>query len=318
MNMDIKALQFLVAVVDSGSMSAAAKRLGSTRSSVSRRLKALEQTMRVQLLRRTTRRLELTHIGWALYEHAVKITQEMAALQATVEDMGRSLRGHLRVSVPVGLGQMMLGPLLLEFCERYPEVTLQLTFSNRVFDLLAEEIDVAVRVAATPPDSYVARELAKVDWILCVSPTYLAQHGAPANPAQLSRYSVVMPPVRNNRLVLQLSDGTRNHSVELIPRLQCADLQFLKRAILAASGYGVLPHYLIRDELADGRLLQALPGYKPDTELWGDKLYLITAPNLYPTLAIRTLVEFLRAQFAEGGSAHELLAKPEIVTAAAQ
>lgn len=296
--MDIKTLQFLSAVVEAGSMSSAARRLGTSRSHVSRRLKALEQNMQVQLFRRTTRRVEPTQIGWALYEHAARISQELSALQATVDDLGKNLRGHIRLSVPVALGQQVVGPLLLEFASLYPEVSLQLTFSNRIFDLVAAEIDVAIRVTSTPPDTLVARDLGPVDWALCASPAYLQQHGTPQQPDDLLKLDMVSVNLPEQRLPLELFDGRQTRTLTLRPRLQTEDMLFLKRAALANIGCALLPLYSVQQELDNGELLRLLPDYRARVSAWGDQLYLLTAPNLYPTLATRALIEFLHSRLS--------------------
>tara|TARA_R110002020_G_scaffold50641_1_gene142823 strand:+ start:1017 stop:1922 length:906 start_codon:yes stop_codon:yes gene_type:complete len=293
---DIKTLQFLCAVVEAGSMSSAARRLGTSRSHVSRRLKALEQSIQVQLFRRTTRQVEPTQIGWALYEHAARISQELNALQATVEDLGKNLRGHIRLSVPVALGQQVVGPLLLEFASLYPEVSLQLTFSNRIFDLVAAEIDVAIRVTSTPPDALVARDLGPVDWALCASPAYLRAQGTPQEPEDLLRLDMVSVNVPDQRLPLELFDGRETRTLTLRPRLQTEDMLFLKRAVLADIGCALLPLYSVQQELDSGELLRLLPTQRVRVSAWGDQLYLLTAPNLYPTLATRTLIEFLHSR----------------------
>ncbi|MFT6429597.1 MAG: DNA-binding transcriptional LysR family regulator [Halopseudomonas sp.] len=294
--MDIKNLQFLSAVVEAGSMSAAARRLGTSRSHVSRRLKALEQSIQVQLFRRTTRRVEPTQIGWALYEHAARISQELNALQATVDDLGKNLRGHIRLSVPVALGQQVVGPLLLEFASLYPEVSLQLTFSNRIFDLVAAEIDVAIRVTTTPPDALVARDLGPVDWALCASPRYLQAHGTPQQPEDLLKIDMVSVNSHDQRLPLELFDGHETRTLMLRPRLQTEDMMFLKRATLAGIGCALLPLYSVQQELDNGELQRLLPSQRARVSAWGDHLYLLTAPNLYPTLATRTLIEFLHSR----------------------
>ena len=291
--MDIKNLQFLSAVVAAGSMSGAARRLGTSRSHVSRRLKALEQSMQLQLFRRTTRRVEPTQIGWALYEHAARISQELNALQATVDDLGKNLRGHIRLSVPVALGQQVVGPLLLEFAELYPEVSLQLTFSNRIFDLVAAEIDVAIRVTSTPPEALVARDLGPVDWALCASPAYLQSHGTPQQPDDLLTLDMVSVNLPEQRLPLELFDGRQTRVLNLRPRLQTEDMPFLRRAALAGIGCALLPLYSVQHELNSGELVRLLPDYRARVSAWGDQLYLLTAPNLYPTLATRALIEFL-------------------------
>ena len=294
--MDIKTLQFLCAIVEAGSMSNAARRLGTSRSHVSRRLKALEQSIQVQLFRRSTRRVEPTQIGWALYEHAARIIQELNALQATVDDLGKNLRGHIRLSVPVALGQQVVGPLLLEFAGLYPEVSLQLTFSNRIFDLMAAEIDVAIRVTSTPPDTLVARDLGPVDWALCASPAYLHAHGTPQQPEDLLQLHMVSVNVPDQRLSLELFDGRETRKLTLRPRLQTEDMLFLKRAAVTGIGCALLPLYSVQQELDSGELLRLLPDQRVRVSAWGDHLYLLTAPNLYPTLATRTLIEFLHSR----------------------
>ncbi|WP_193074741.1 LysR family transcriptional regulator [Pseudomonas sp. FME51] len=305
--MDIKDLKMLVAVVEAGSMSSAAQRLYTSRSNISRQLKKLESDFRVQIFRRTTRQLEPTQIGWAMYEHAVKVTQELNALEATVRDMGRSLRGHVRVSVPIGLGQLALGEVLLEFCKLHPDVTIQITFNNRIFDLLEEEVDISIRIANSPPGSYVARELSDVEWVACVSSPYVEQHGNPATPEELVGHHLVTPPVRNNRLILGFLSGQQRHVIELMPKLQCADMIFLKRSVILGSGIGVLPYYLISDELKDGTLVRSLPDYSPDPKIWGDKIFLITAPSLYPSQMVRALMDYLKQAFSDEGAVGALM-----------
>ncbi|ARB46771.1 MULTISPECIES: LysR family transcriptional regulator [Alcanivoracaceae] len=305
--MDIKDFEALVAVVESGSMTSAADRLQTSRSNISRRLKKLETELRVQLMRRTTRRVELTQIGIRLYEHAVKVMQEFTAMEAVVRDMGRALRGHLRVSVPIGLGQLVLAPALLDFCKENPEVTMQITFNNRIYDLLEDEIDVSIRVANSPPDHYVARELSAMEWVTCVSPDYLENHGTPRSPEELPTHALVTPPVRNNRLIMRFISGDTHHVVDLQPKLQCSDMNFLKQSVVLGNGIGVLPYYLISDELQSGQLVRTLIDFDPDPKMWGDKLYLITAPNLYPSQLIRTFLDYIRTLFSDDGSIGAIL-----------
>jgi DNA-binding transcriptional LysR family regulator len=168
--MDLNALKLFVEIVDAGSLSAAARRLNTSRSNVSQRLKLFEQAIGAQLLRRSTRRTEPTQLGYTLYEHGSNIIRELAGATAAVSTLGKSLHGHLRVSIPTALGQLHIAPLLIEFAQRYPDITLEVVFSNRIVDLMASHIDVALRVTSEPPEQYVARELGRVDWVLCASP----------------------------------------------------------------------------------------------------------------------------------------------------
>lgn len=290
--MDLVTLRYLMSVIDAGSMSAAARRLGTTRSNVSRRIKALEVAVHAQVLRRSTRRVEPTEIGWALYQHARRILREMAALEATVNDLGSSLRGHVRLSVPTGLGQIVFGPLLLEFAERYPDITLRLTFSNYIFDLLSDEIDLAVRLAAEPPAGYRTIDLGPVDWVLCATPDYHERH-AIHKPVDLARCPAVTPQLRENRLVLRLRGAGNAERVELRPRLQSADLILARTVVERGGGVGVLPRYAVAEALTRAELVELLPTYRVDVGREASRLYLVTVPSPSPPPPVCALLEFL-------------------------
>lgn len=298
--MDLNALKLFVEIVDAGNLSAAARRLNTTRSNVSHRLKIFEQEIGVQVLRRSTRRMEPTQVGYALYEHGSRIVREMSAADAAVATLGKSLQGHVRVSVPTGLGQLYLGPLLLKFAQRYTDITLEVVFSNRVVDLMASEIDIALRITSAPPEQYVARELARIDWALCAAPAYLSRKGRPKTPDDLAAHDMVSPPVRRgSRLAITLQRDGRQWEVAVAPYIQSENFLFLKEAILAGLGLGLLPHYAVHEEIRSRKLLKVLPAYTAD--VWGDRLYLITAPSRYPTLAARSVMEFLKEEIPRLG-----------------
>lgn len=296
--MDLNALKMFVEIVDAGNLSAAARRLNTTRSNLSHRLKSFEQAVGVQLLRRSTRRMEPTQVGYALYEHGSRIVREMSAANAAVATLGKSLQGHVRVSIPTGFGQLYLGPMLIEFAQQYPEITLEVVFSNRITDLMASEIDVALRITSDPPDQYVARELARIDWVLCASPRYAKRKGMPRKPEDLGEHELVSTPTaRGRRLAIRLQRQGRQAEVALQPHIQSESFLFLKDAVLAGIGLGVLPFYAVHDELDSGALIRVLPAYVAD--IWGDRLFMITAPNLYPTLAARSLMEFMKSRIPQ-------------------
>src|SRR5437868_708550 len=183
--MDLNLIRAFVEIVDAGNLSEAGRRRGVTRSQVSRQLRELENQAGAQLLRRTTRRLELTEPGHSLYQHGLRIMQVAASAQAEIDSLGKTLRGHVRVSVPTGLGDAFIAPLLLEFTARHPGISLRVFFHTRVDDLIAAEIDVALRITAAPPPHLVAREICAIDWQLCAAPAYLAQLAPVTAPSDL-------------------------------------------------------------------------------------------------------------------------------------
>jgi DNA-binding transcriptional LysR family regulator len=296
--MDLNALRLFVEIVDAGNLTAAARRLKTTRSNVSHRLKTFEHELGVQLLRRTTRRMEPTQVGYALYEHGSNIVREMTAAGAAVATLGKSLHGHVRVSIPTGLGQLYIGPLLVRFAQQYPEITLEVVFSNRIVDLMVSEIDVALRITSDPPEQYVARELARIDWVLCASADYARQKGKPKKPADLAQHNLVSTPVQQgSRMIIKLHRQGQESAIAVLPHIQSESFLFLKNCVLSGIGLGVLPFYAVHEELDNGSLIPVLPGHA--VNVWGDRLFMITTPNLYPTLAARSLIEFMKAEIQQ-------------------
>ncbi|XQU71007.1 LysR family transcriptional regulator [Cupriavidus sp. H18C1] len=294
--MDLNALRLFVDIVDAGNLSAAARKLKMTRANVSYRLKALEEELGVQLLRRTTRHVEPTPVGAGLYEHGRNILAEVAAADALITNMGKTLQGHVRLSVPTGLGHALLSPLLVQFKHRYPDITLDVVFDNRIHNLVSEDVEVALRIISTPPDSVVATEIGEVDWVVCASPAYLAAQPAPQTLADLQRHAIVCASPVGQKLK---AFGTRagddeREQVALEPTLSSENFAFLKEAVLGDVGIGIFPLYAIGRELAAGLVTPVLRDYR--ISVFGSRLYMLTLPNRYQTMATRCLLTFLKGE----------------------
>ncbi|CAG2135787.1 HTH-type transcriptional regulator DmlR [Cupriavidus campinensis] len=298
--MDLNLIQAFVDIVEAGNLAEAGRRRGVTRSQISRQLGQLEDQAGTQLLRRTTRRLEMTDSGQSLYEHGLRILQEVAAAQAEIDSLGKTLRGHVRVSVPTGLGDAFIAPLLLQFAERHPGISLRVFFANRVTDLIAAEIDVALRVTSEPPLDTVAREVCAIRWQLCASPGYLAQVPPVREPADLAACRFLCPPYTTRRFSLTLgrdtAHGPERRNVEVTPYLQSEHFPFLIRAVREGHGISLLPVYAGWEDVRRGSLVPVLPDWKP--EGLGNRLYIITTPNPHPSMATRALISFLREAVA--------------------
>src|SRR5690606_39037993 len=183
--MDPNALTLFVEIVDAGNLSEAARRLKMSRANVSYRLNQLERELGQQLLRRTTRRIEPTEIGTKLYEHGVAIRNELLAARESVTMLGQTLHGRVRLSVPTGYGQLVMSDWLVDFKRQYPGIVLDVVFENRVADLLAGEVDIAVRVMSDPPQNLVARDMGQVRYVACASSAYALDTGLPTRIIQL-------------------------------------------------------------------------------------------------------------------------------------
>ncbi|CAG9168755.1 LysR family transcriptional regulator [Cupriavidus respiraculi] len=296
--MDLNALRLFVDIVDAGNLSAAARKLKMTRANVSYRLKALEEELGVQLLRRTTRHVEPTPVGAGLYEHGRNILGEVAAANALISSMGKTLQGHVRLSVPTGLGHSLLSPLLVQFKHRYPDITLDVVFDNRIHNLVSEDVEVALRIISTPPDSVVATEIGEVDWLVCGSPGYLATHEPPRELVDLKRHGIVCAsPIGQKLKVFGTRDPSphapRDH-VLLEPTLSSENFAFLKEAVIGDVGLGLFPLYAVGAEIEAGTLVSVLPDYR--ISLFGSRLYMLTMPNRYQTMATRCLLTFLKGE----------------------
>lgn len=291
---DLNALRVFVTIVDAGNQSAAARQLKMTRSNVSHRLKELEDSLGVQLLRRTTRQMELTEVGLGIYQHGVKIMQEMAAAQALISTAGQSHQGHVRLSVSDGLGLAVLSNLLVDFKRAHPAVTLDIIFTNQVSNLVAQHIDIALRVMSRPPDNADATALASVKWVACCHPDYLKRTEHPLHTLEdLRHHEIICSAAVGQPLKLKgrYTGGTRH--VELQPAVRSENFVLLKRVVLGGLGVGFMPLYLVRDELESGALTQVLNYYS--LSLFGSRIYLITTADRFQTLATQALVNFLKA-----------------------
>ncbi|TMS57927.1 LysR family transcriptional regulator [Imbroritus primus] len=289
-------LTLLVDIVDAGNLSAAARRLKLSRSSLSYRLKALERAVGAQLFKRTTRSLELTEVGRALHAHGQIVARELAAAHATVSSLGKSLHGKVSVSVPTGFGQVWLNPLLIDFKRRHPGVTLNVVFDNQITDLVSEDIDIAIRVLSRPPESLVATDLGKVDWVLCATPAYLAANPPGDDIRQLQHARIICAAAVGQPFKLiarsHLGNDPARLEIRLVPEVQSENFAFLRDATLASLGLGILPRYVVAEQLRNGTLLRLFGDH--ELTVFGSHVFMLTLPSRYRTQATRQLMTWLR------------------------
>lgn len=291
--MDLNALTLLVEIVDSGNLSQAARKLKMTRANVSYHLAQLEKSLGVQLVKRTTRRVEPTEVGLRLYEHGRNVRNELAAAQETITNLGQELRGRVGISVPSGYGQMVMSDWLIEFKQLYPGIVLDVLFENRA-DNLRDEVDIAIRVIQEPPLSVVARSLGDVRYVACASLDYAARHGLPRTLLELRNAPVITAGVMGRQLRLAAYQGLERQEVMLEPTLISEHFPFLRQGVLAGLGVGVVPDYVVQDKIASGEVLTTLQDYR--LSIFGTHMYLLYMPNRHQTRAVRTCIDFLLAK----------------------
>ncbi len=288
--MDLTSLTLLVDIIDAGNLSQAARKLRMTRANVSYHLNQLEKSVGVQLVRRTTRRVEPTEVGLRLYEHGRNIQNEVLAARETITTLGQGLQGRVGLSVPCGYGQMVMSDWLIEFKRLYPGIVLDVLFENRA-DNLRDEVDIAIRVMPEPPPALVARELGPVRYLACASRSFAEQHGLPDTLEQLRSTPVITSGVVGKQLRLRAYRGEERQEVMLEPTLISEHFPFLRQGILAGLGLGLVPDYVVMDAIASGEVLSTLQEYR--LSIFGTRMYLLYMPNRYQTHAVRTCIEFL-------------------------
>jgi DNA-binding transcriptional LysR family regulator len=232
--MDSQSLTLLVEIIDSGNLSQAARKLKMTRANVSYHLTQLEKAG-VQLVKRTTRRVEPTEIGMRLYEHGRNIHNEMLAAREAITALGQSLQGRVGISVPSGYGQIVMSEWLIEFKRLYPGIVLDVLFENRA-DNLRDDVDIIVRVIQEPPLSLVARSLGTVRYLACASREYAQTHGLPRTLHALRASPLITAGVTGRQLRLAAYLGTERHEVMLEPTMISEHFPFCATASWPAWG----------------------------------------------------------------------------------
>jgi DNA-binding transcriptional LysR family regulator len=245
-----------VDVVDAGSFAAAGVRLGVTRSAVAKVVARLEQRLGVRLLQRTTRSLSLTDEGHAYYEQCRRVLSELSAAEAALDHGQREPAGRLRISAPVLFGRQCVAPVVRALVERYPRLDVELSFSDRMADLVEDGFDLAVRIGPLPDHAtLVARRLGVQGMGICASPAYLARHGKPADLAELATHTGIAYGRAGQTKPWQvLGPGGEVEECRLAARLYFDDLQAIADAAAAGAGLAWLPCWLMGPYLQDGRL----------------------------------------------------------------
>ncbi|WP_285404788.1 LysR family transcriptional regulator [Luteibacter sp. ME-Dv--P-043b] len=254
------AMQVFVRVAERGSFSAAARAMGISQPSASQQVAALEAELGARLIHRTTRRLTLTDAGSRYLEQATVVLDALAAADAAVKDDPKQLHGRLRIQAPSGIGQQLVAPLLMAFQAEHPDVRVELALDDRIADVVAEGVDLAIRLGPLPPNGLVARHIGQVERALVASPDYLARHGTPRTPDQLRLH----PHIRfsgsvDHPLMLTGPDGPVTLAVS--PGFVANNSFVLIAALVAGRGIGGVQLPLVRDELACGTLVRVLDGF---------------------------------------------------------
>jgi DNA-binding transcriptional LysR family regulator len=291
----LSSLRAFLKVVEHGSFSEAARALRVSRSAVSKDVIALEQELGVQLLVRTTRSAAPTENGRAYYERAVAILADLEEADIAVAQLHAEPRGLMRVNAPMSFGTLQLGPALVAFMDKYPELQVQLTLSDEQLNAVQEGFDVTLRIAELASSSLIARRLLGVPRIFCASPEYIKRRGAPEHPKDLKSHDCLTYGflATGNQWKLIGPDG--EHSVPVPWTLCVNNAEVLRQAALAGRGIALLPTFIAGTALDDGALVPVLGAYHaPEIAL-----YAIYPPTRHLSSKVRLFIDFLVERFSE-------------------
>ncbi len=280
-------------VVDSGSFSAAARRLKISKSAVSAHVQRLEERLGTRLLNRTTRRLSMTEAGAAYYRHCARILAEAEAAEQAASALQREPRGTLRISAPDSFGPMHVAPAVPAFLRRYPDLAIDITLSPKHVNLVDEGLDLAIRIGVLEDSPLVVRKLAPSRLILCAAPAYLEEHGIPRAPDELAKHNCLCNAILPWGDEWHLADKRREVRVPVAGSFRSNSAEMLRAAALDGSGIALLPTWAIAEPLRSGALRRVLEPWEPPAST----IYAVYPGNRLMSMKVRAFVDHLARRF---------------------
>lgn len=289
----LDAMQLFVRVAELGSFAAVAQQMGVARSVVTRQIAGLEAHLGVKLMARSTRRLSLTSAGTAYLEKCRVILNLVETAETDVAEERVSPRGNIRIALPLSFGLKRVAPLLLDFAARYPEVSLDMDYSDRRMNLIEEGIDLSIRITRQLAAGDVARKIGVSQMKVVAAPAYLARHGRPQKPGELTHHEYLGYTLAGSGAPSFIVDG-QPLAVPVRSRITASNGEVLIEAAVRGMGITCHPDFIVDDYIANGQVEQILNDY-PMQELG---IYALLPSNRHVPHRVRVLMDFLAAALA--------------------
>ena len=294
----LKSLMIFIRSAQYCSFSEAARQLGMAPSAVSRAVLRLEDELGVRLLQRTTRSLTLTEAGDRFYQRAQQILSDLEAAELEVKQLQSMPIGTLRLDLSFVFGKLHIAPALLQFATQYPQLNLNVSFSDRLIDLIEEGIDATVRIGMTTDSSLIIQHLATARYITCAAPQYLAQYGTPSHPTELLRHrcvNFIFPQTRREPSWKFEQDG-KAFDLAVDSYLRFDNSEVILEAVIQGAGVVQFPKFIAAKAIARGELQPILQSYAPQAGL---PIAILYPQKRYLSAKVRVFVEFMKALAAE-------------------
>jgi DNA-binding transcriptional LysR family regulator len=289
----LQAMNAFTRVVATRSYAEAGRKLGLTRSAVSKAVSELERSLGARLLDRTTRRVSPTEAGLAYYERCVSILAQVEETEIQISRLHDEPKGVLKINAPMSFGMLYLAAAVADFMARHTDLHVELTLDDRFIDPLAEGVDVTLRIGTLTDSSLIARRLAPANRVLIASPDYLARHGTPQSPADLAQHRCLNYGHATFMQRWPLTEAGKPISVPITAALSSNNGDVLRAAALKGNGIAALPTFMVGADIKAGRLAVVLPD-NPPAPLGIFALY---APNRYLAAKTRVFIDFLVERF---------------------
>lgn len=291
-DLDLNTLPLFAALVEAGSFTGAAERLGCNKSKVSLAIKRLEAHLGVALFTRTTRQVQLTQAGEQFYQGCAPLLAQLQELVGQVEADQHRLQGELRITAPDDFAAQVVAPAVAAFGREHPQLSLELRTGDSVSDMVREGIDLALRLGWLKDSTLRASRLGSFEQWLVASPGYLTTHGTPTDPAELARHPWIALTPLPTPLTWQFRRGDQVLQVKMQSQLKANTTAVTKRLLLEGVGLSVLADSIVQPELESGKLVRLLP----DWQLPQGGIYAVYPPGRHVPARVRGFVDFLKAR----------------------
>lgn len=291
-------MEAFASVVDQGGFTDAAKKMGISKSAVSKHVSSLEARLGARLLNRTTRRVSPTEIGLAYYDRARRVLNDAGEADALVTSMQTAPSGLLRISVATDFGVNHLSPVLSEFLQDFPDIKVNMVLNNRFVELISEGFDMAIRVGELEDSSLRARKLCDTTKRMIASPAYLEKYGHPVRIDELNDHKLLHYSNQSSGNVWKLTAPSgEKRQVRSAGWLSVNDGQSLLNAAVSGLGIAYLPSYLYADAMSKGLVTDVMPSLPSETQ----GIYAVYPPGRFTQPKVRAFIDFLAHAFADKG-----------------